>query len=112
MSNDQKVRDLQNIAEFMVKSGYTLEDLRPYYNETPLPEFAVKENTDEGISEENLLAMQSHLVEGDSPLGIRPSELEGVSNVASLSNEQLTSELYELKRRFNNMNAGIHDGKF
>lgn len=68
--------------------------------------------TAEGISIADLTTFQGTQEETKSEAEIRPSQLEGVSNQPALSNEQLTSEVVELKRRFNNLNAAHYDGKF
>lgn len=60
---------------------------------------------DEGISVDDLKAMQTDQQEVTAEPTVRPSELDGVSNVVSKSNEQLTSELASLTSRFNNFLA-------
>lgn len=58
--------------------------------------------TTQGISVEDILTFQKTQVDAEGGAEIGPSELEGTSNIVSMTNEQLTSELLELKRRFNN----------
>lgn len=61
----------------------------------------------EGISLDDIKTFQGnqHEVTSEKEIDIRPSELDGLSNIPAKTNEQLTAELAELTRRFNNLNA-------
>ena len=67
---------------------------------------------EQGISLDDLKDIQTNQSEITEPSLIGPSELQGVSNVVSKDNAQLTSELAELTRRFNNLVHGKFDGEF
>lgn len=67
---------------------------------------------DNGISLDDLTKFQTGQEETKEEPEIRPSELEGVANQVAMSPEQLTAELAELKRRFNNLNAAHYNGNF
>lgn len=67
---------------------------------------------DEGTPVEALEKIQTSQSEVTKEPAIRPSKIAGASNVVAMSNAQLTSELVELKRRFNNLNMAVHGQQF
>lgn len=65
---------------------------------------SVAAQVNEGVNLDTVAAIQQGQTEITAEPAIRPSQLEGVSNIPAKSNEQLTAELAELTRRFNNVN--------
>lgn len=68
--------------------------------------------SDEGIGLDDLKEIQTHQSEVTEEPALRPTDLEGATNIVSMTTEQLTSELAELKRRFNNLVATHHPDQF
>lgn len=92
------------------------ENERPMTREEKLS--SVKKYLDmEGFSPEDLKTIQEaqHVVTDKTKAtasAIVPSEIEGTSNIVTKDASQLTSELAELTRRFNNLVAAHYSGNF